>query len=150
MADEMVKIKVPLPPNDASKGEAEWMWADVAGQNRFLLRNVPVFAYGMSYDDEVNTTTVDGVLVFTEVAQHNGHSTYRIYAKTDRHAPEVIALIDRLKALKCEFEMANNKIVAVDVLPEADVDAVYAALDQAEKEGILEFEEGHCGHPLQK
>jgi hypothetical protein len=44
--------------------------------------------------------------------------------------------------------MANNKIVAVDVLPEADVYAVYAALDHAEKQGMIDFEEGHCGHPL--
>lgn len=46
--------------------------------------------------------------------------------------------------------MANNKIVAVDVLPEADLYAVYAALDQAEEQGIIEFEEGHCGHPLRE
>jgi hypothetical protein len=148
MSDEMVKIKVPLPPNDASGAEAEWMWADIAGENRFLLRNVPVFAFGMSYGDEVNTKTVDGVPVFTDVAQHNGHSTYRIYAKTDRHAPDVVALLERVKGLKCDLEMANNKIVAVDVLPEADVYAVYAALDHAEKQGMIDFEEGHCGHPL--
>ena len=52
MANEMVKIKVPRPRNDASGVEAEWMWADVAGKNCFLLRKVPVFAFGMSYGDE--------------------------------------------------------------------------------------------------
>ena len=150
MADTMVKIKVPLPANDASGGEAEWMWADANGENRFTLRNIPVFAFGLSYGDTVSATIVDGVPVFANVAQHNGHSTYRIYLKTDRHAPEILALLDRLKALRCDIEVATDKVIAVDVLPDADVYAVYAALQEAEQKGIIEFEEGHCGHPLTK
>ena len=94
----MVKIKVPLPPNDPSSGEAEWMWADADGENRFRLRNVPVFAFGLSYGDTVNATSVDSVPVFANVAEHNGHSTYKVYVKTDRQAPEVAGLPDRLKA----------------------------------------------------
>jgi hypothetical protein len=50
--------------------------------------------------------------------------------------------------LRCDVEIATDKIIAVDVLPEADVYAVYAALGQAEKEGVIDFEEGHCGHAL--
>ena len=146
----MVKIKVPLPPKDPSGGEAEWMWADADGENRFILRNVPVFAFGLSYGDAVNTRVVNGVPVFASVAQHNGHSTYRIYTKTDRHAPEVMALLDRLKTLGSDIEVATDKIIGVDVLPKADVYAVYAALQDAEQNGIIEFEEGHCGHPLTK
>lgn len=147
MANPMVKIKVPLPPNDPSGGEAEWMWAEADGENRFILRNVPVFAFGLSYGDAVNATSVNGIPVFANVAEHNGHSTYRIYVKTDRHAPEVVGLLDRLKKLGCDVEIATDKIAAVDVLPKADVYAVYAALQGAEKKGTIEFEEGHCGHP---
>src|SRR5260221_2496796 len=102
MPDTMVKIKVPLPPNDPSGGEAEWMWADPDGENRFRLRNVPVFAFGLSYGDTVNAPSVEGVPVFANVAEHNGHSTYRIYVKTGRQASEVAGLLDRLKALGCD------------------------------------------------
>jgi hypothetical protein len=150
MANAAVKIKVPLPPNDPSGAEAEWMWADVDGENRFVLRNIPVFAFGLSYGDAVDATTVDGVPVFTNVAQHNGHSTYRVYANADRQAPEVVALLNRLKPLGCDIEVATDKIIAVDVLPRADIYAVYAALQEAEQQGIIKFEEGHCGHPLTK
>ena len=150
MADVMVKIKVPLPPNDPSGGEAEWMWADSDGENLFIVRNVPVFAFGLSYGDAVNTTMIDGVPVFANIARHNGHSTYRIYTKTDRHSPEVTALLERLKALGCDIEVATDKVIAVDVLPKADVYLVYSALQDAEQKNIIEFEEGYCGHPLRK
>jgi hypothetical protein len=40
MADMMVKIKVPLPPDDPSSGEAEWMWADADGENRLLPNQI--------------------------------------------------------------------------------------------------------------
>jgi len=146
----MVKIKVPLPPNDPSRGEAEWMWADPVGENRFILRNVPVFAFGLSYGDALNATSVDGVTVFANVAERNGHSTYRMYLKADRQAPEVVALLDRLKALWCDIEVATDKIIAVDVLPRADIYTVYAALQEAEQRGVIEFEEGYCGHSLAK
>jgi hypothetical protein len=55
-----------------------------------------------------------------------------------------------LKALGCDIEVATDKIIAVDVLPQADVYAVYTALQDAEQSGIIDFEEGHCGHPLAK
>jgi hypothetical protein len=142
----MVKIKVPLPPNDASGGEAEWLWADADSENQFILRNIPVFAFGLSYGDLVNAPLVDGVPVFSDVAQSNGHSTYRIYSKHDRHAPEVIDLPDCLKATGVGTELATDRIVALDVPPETDVYAVYSALQEAERNGIIEFEEGHCGH----
>jgi hypothetical protein len=62
MGDPMVKIKVPLPPDDPSGGEAEWMWADDDGESRFILRNVPVFAFGLSYGDTVKATNVEARL----------------------------------------------------------------------------------------
>jgi hypothetical protein len=35
ISSRMVKIKVPLPPNDASGGEAEWLWADADSEKWF-------------------------------------------------------------------------------------------------------------------
>lgn len=144
----MVKIKIPLPPNDPSGGEAEWVWADPAEDDTFVLRNVPTFANGISYGDTVRTRTEDGVPVFESVVRRGGHSTYRIYAKSDRSNPDVVSVLQALEKLHCDLEPATDKIVNVDVLPEADIYAVYRVLENAEREGILEFEEGHCGHAL--
>jgi len=86
--------------------------------------------------------------VLQDVVRRGGHSTYRIYAKSDRSSPEVVNVLTNLEKLRCDLEPATNKIVGVDVLPEADVYEVYRVLEEAEGNGILEFEEGHCGHPL--
>jgi hypothetical protein len=144
----MVKIKIPLPENDPSGGEAEWVWADRAGKHRFVIRNVPTFAFGLSYGDTVKAKQKDGVLVFDEVVQRGGHSTYRVYATSSRKSPEVVAMLETLEKMHCEIETATDKIVGVDVLPEADIYKVYKVLEEAEHAGSLQFEEGHCGHPL--
>jgi hypothetical protein len=143
----MVKIKIPLPPNDPSGGDAEWLWADAEGDT-FVLRNVPIFVKGLSYGDSVKAKIEDGVPVFDHVVDRGGHSTYRIYAKSDRRSPEVTNVLQTLERMHSDLEPATDKIVGVDVLPEADIYAVYKILDDAERAGVLEFQEGHCGHPL--
>jgi hypothetical protein len=145
---DLVKIKIPLPPGDASGGDAEWVWAKPTNNNEFVLKNVPTFAKGLSYDDVITTELVDGSLVFERVLRRGGHSTYRIYGNSDRRDADVVKVARKLEEMHCEMENATNKIIGVDVLPEADIYAVYKILDDAEKAGILEFQEGHCGHPL--
>lgn len=144
----MVKIKILLPANDASGGQAEWVWADYLGHDTFVVRNVPIFVYGLSYGDMVRAQPEDNVLVFQGVVQRGGHSTYRAYAKSDRRSPEVINVLQTLEKMHCDIEPATDKIVGIDVLPEADIYEVYRVLEEAERAGVLEFEEGHCGHPL--
>jgi hypothetical protein len=144
----MVKIKIPLPPDDPSGGEAEWVWADPEDSNTFVLRNVPTFAKGLSYGDAVKARIENDVQVFEDVVRRGGHSTYRIYAKSDRRSPEVMKVLQALATMHCDTEGATDKIVGVDVLPEADIYAVYKVLEDAEEADILEFEEGHCGHSL--
>jgi hypothetical protein len=143
-----VKIKIPLPENDPSGGEAEWVWAEHTGSNMFVIRNVPTFAYGISCGDTVKAKTEDGVLVFDAVAERGGHSTYRVYTKSDRKSSEVVQVLQALEKSRCEIEPAMNKVVGIDVLPNANIFEVYRILEQAERAGVLEFDEGHCGHPI--
>lgn len=148
MEENLVKIKIPLPPNDPSGGAAEWVWAKPEGNNTFVLKNVPTFAKGLSYGDVLKARIEGDVRVFENVVRRGGHSTYRVYASSDRRNPEVMRVIQNLEQMHCEIENATEQIVGVDVLPEADIYAVYKALDDAERAGILEFQEGHCGHLL--
>jgi hypothetical protein len=103
MDENLVKIKIPLPPNDPSGGEAEWLWADPAERNTFILRNVPTFAKGLSYGDTVKTKFEDDVPVFEDVVRRGGHSTYRIYAKSDRRSPEVMNVLLTLEKKHCDL-----------------------------------------------
>jgi Domain of unknown function (DUF4265) len=93
----------------------------------------------LSYGDVVKVRLEDDVSVFEDVVRRGGHSTYRIYANSDRRNPDVMKVIQTLEKMHCDMENATDKIVGVDVLPEADIYAVYKVLEDAERTGILEF-----------
>ncbi len=144
----MVKITIPLSDDNLSGATSESLWAEPKDNGRYVLRNVPFYAKGLSCDDLVEAEQSGGNLVFQRVAQHNGHSTYRVYARQGRTAPDVAALLEKLRGMRCDVEPATDKLVGIDVLPEADVYRVYAALSEAEQAGTIDFQEGHYGHQL--
>jgi len=148
MEENMVKITIPLPADNLAGAATESVWAEPQGDGTFKIKNVPFYAKGISCEDIVEAEPEEGALMFKRVVRHKGHSTYRIYAPSGRTTPDVESLVGKLQQMHCDIEPATDKLVGVDVLPEADIYAVYKALDDAERAGILEFQEGHCGHPL--
>lgn len=145
----LTKIKVPLPKGEWHQGDAELLWAEPKGPGHFQLKNVPTFAKGISFGDTLEANVKDNPPIFTgNVSARGGHSTYRIYATKDRHDPRVLKLLEELQNMHCEIEVATDTIIGVDVLPEADIYAVYDALEKAEQKGFIDFDEGHCGHKL--
>lgn len=146
--DGMKKIRVALPEDAWHKVEAEWLWAEPIEDDIYALRNTPFYALGFSYDDRVKVTDEDGTLTMLGVVSRGGHSTYRIFAKKGQDNPRVQALLRKLNELHCGIEGATKKLIAIDVLPQADIRAVYRTLEEAEHAGTIDFEEGHCGHPL--
>jgi hypothetical protein len=146
----MVKIKIPLAEGNLAGAEAEWVWAEPLDDGTYAVKNVPFYAKGISCEDVVKAEPEDGALVFKGVVQHSGHSTYRIYANEGRAIPGVAALLGTLRDLHCDIEPATDKLVGVDVLPEADVYKVYETMAESERAGLIDFDEGHCGHSLRK
>jgi len=144
----MVRIKIPLAEGNLAGAEAEWVWAQPLEDGTYEVKNVPFYAKGISCEDAVAAKPEDGVLVFERVARHSGHSTYRIYANEGRTAPEVVALLGTLRDLHCDIEPATDKLVGVNVPPGADVYKVYETMAESERAGLIDFDEGHCGHPL--
>jgi len=144
----MRKIRIALPEDAWHKVEAEWLWAERIEDSIYALRNTPFYALGLSYDDRVKVDDADGNPTMRGVVSRGGHSTYRIFAKKGHENPRVQALLKKLNDLHCGIEGATQKLIAVDVLPEADIHMVYRALEEAQHAGIIDFEEGHCGHPL--
>jgi hypothetical protein len=146
--ENLVKVTIPLPSDNLAGADSESVWAEAQDDGTYRLKNVPFYAKGMSREDVVEAETLQGALVYRRVVRRGGHSTYRIYASSGRTAPDVVALVETLERMHCNIEPATDKLVGVDVLPEADVYKVYAILQEAEREGIVDFQEGHCGHPL--
>ena len=144
----MVKIKIPLPDDNLAGAEAEWIWAEPADNGIYVVGNIPFYAKGISCEDKIKATPQGDILVFDAVSQHSGHSTYRVYAKDWRTAAGVAPLLETLRGMRCDIEIATDNLVGVDVLPEADIYEVYGTLEDADRAGIIDFDEGHCGHSL--
>ncbi len=140
-------VKVVIDLNDESYG-VESLWAEPVRAGQYRLRNVPFMAYGYSELDVVNADEVAGQLHVTGVAERGGHSTYRVFLTEPMNDEAFGALWEPLRQLGCTYERANNRLIAIDVPPDADVYAVYMTLERAEETKLWEFEEGHCGHPL--
>ncbi len=148
MEENMVKITIPLPTDNLAGAATESVWAEPQGNGTYKIKNVPFYAKGVSCEDIVEAEPEEGALVFKKVVRHSGHSTYRIYANGGRTAPDVVSLVGKLQQMHCDIEPATDTLVGVDVLPEADIYKVYETLADAERNGKIDFQEGHCGHPL--
>jgi len=53
-----------------------------------------------------------------------------------------------MERLGCTYENANSRLLSIDVPPSVDIYKAYSLLELGEKEGVWDFEEAHCGHPL--
>ena len=145
--EKLVKITFDLS-NDGGPVRTESLWAEPLGKGLCRLRNVPFFAYGFSDRDIVNVVESDGQLWVKSVGERGGHSTYRIYLPDESTEEKFTRIWIPFEQLGCTYERANRVLVAIDVPPTSDVDAVYAVLEKGEESGVWTFEEGHCGHPL--
>ena len=135
---------------DAWHGHAaEGLWADVVSENRYRLRNSPFYARDVSFGDVVFVQLgSDDRLLFAGVSLRGGHSTYRLMLAVDAGSEGFLKRWHPLHAMGCGYEGVSGKLLAVDVPPSANIHAVYALLEAGESDGVWEFEEGHCGHPL--
>lgn len=136
-------------PLDAWHGYAtETLWAQQAGEATYRLRSVPFYARGLSYDDIVVAQPEGDALVFSHVSLHGGHSTYRTFLAdgVDVDSSAFREYWAPLAKLGCTFEQATNRLLAIDVSPNADIHLVYDLLQRGEDDGRWHFEEGHCGH----
>lgn len=151
-ARPLVKVVVQLEPDENSWHSygAESMWAEDLGQGRYRLRNVPFAAYGLSNEDVVRAEPDEDRLQITGVAIRGGHSTYRVILQsgTDLKSSEFKHHWEPLQRLGCSYESSEDRILAIDVPPRADIYEVFRLLEQGEEAEVWDFEEAHCGHPL--
>lgn len=134
---------------------AETLWTEIIGHNKYRLLNIPLYVYGVSFGDIVEALHVDqeaSFPVFTRVVEQAGHSTYRVFVfESAVDNPEFNQYWQPLEALGCAFEgQAGNKMLAVDVLPSANIDEVLKLLYAGENAMVWGFEEGNCVHVGQK
>jgi hypothetical protein len=124
----------------AGEPRVETVWALPAGGKTYEIRNCPWYAYGINWGDVVRCA--EGELpVVKAVVERSGHRTLRVFfdqALTRKAQDEILA---RLNEAGATFERGTARLVAIDVEPDVDYDAVYSLLAGLERDGLLQFEE---------
>ncbi len=141
---ELEKITFELPHSDWHGHATESVWAQSMGADLYQMRNVPFYVRGASYGDVVHTRPGVPFPIVDSVVEPSGHSTYRVMSDADvftRRWPT-------LNRYGCTYERADGRLVAIDVPADADIAGVYRALEDGERAGEWDFEEGHCGHRI--
>jgi hypothetical protein len=148
MTSNLEKVVVPLQKDNVAGAATESIWVEPEKPDVYRIKSVPFLAKGFSYDDLVKATFQNGILIYESPVLHNGHSTYQVYIKGKRTDRAILSLVERLAVLQCGIEFASDQFFSVDVKPEANIYSVYAELERAEQVGLIDFQEGHCGHKL--
>ena len=145
----LAKVVVSLAAADWHDHATESLWARPLGENRFRIKNVPFYAFGVSYDDVVEAPTIGNQNVMRAVVQRGGHSTYRIFVSNTASLKRFSEFWLPLERLGCTFERATERLFGIDVPPEADIYKVYDLLQAGEDASVWDFQEAHVGHALE-
>jgi Domain of unknown function (DUF4265) len=123
LADERF-VKVKLTSDD---GRVETLWAVRVGDGRFELRNVPMFAYGISDNDVVEGVEyAPDMYEFTRVVQPSGNRNIRLILAEDAKANTDAgkAVLAGLNALGCNYENFNGSWIGVVEPPDVELGRV--------------------------
>ncbi len=134
---------------DLKKGElpyeTESVWAERLSENQFRILNSPFFAFGVSYEDEIEAEPDGDRFRFVKVLRRSGRSTYRVILQGGMTISDP-EFIERWKAFReagCTYENANDKYISIDMAPTVDVASMYSLLEDGENDGVWVFEEGY-------
>lgn len=146
------KVWVDLPADTWHGHAREGLWCSKTGPNTFKIRNNPFYAFGLSYNDEVEATSSADPYgyVFSSIARKGGHSTYRCMVFSPAEKENLTTHIEALNAHGSYYESAEYEtmtLFAFDVPPEADVAAIYRILEQGLADGTWDFEEADYCRP---
>lgn len=118
----------------------ESMWAKEIEGDLFAIRNLPFFAFGLNFGDIVLAPQIAGLREVQAVVRPSGHRTLRLVFGDHVTQPEQRLFLDALQKLGGTYERGTKRLVAIDVPPVADFDAMLVTLDRCEAAGELTFE----------
>jgi hypothetical protein len=114
--------------------------------DQFVLESVPFYLKNVSRGDLVKTTIVqeeDGqIFEFDDVVERGGHNTYRLLLP-ERQPDEPESTINELKSKGLVVEEEHGILLAVDVPPSTDQQAIDAYLLAECHAGRWEMQDGY-------
>jgi hypothetical protein len=135
-----VKLRVDLPYHLEVGGES--MWADDLGNNRYQIKNIPFYAYGLNFEDIVFAEAESEELKpeIKKLLEESGHQTIRVIFTGDTSKEENIKTIEAIRNEHVGYEGNNHSQFALNVTPEGDYNQLYDALEELEEKKVLSFE----------
>lgn len=130
--------------DDRGETIGETLWAEPLGGDRFRLRNSPIIAYDVSYEDVVWGRRVGHrAYEFVRVAARGGHSTFRIiFCPPPPSDAEARTLLKPFVRMGCGYD-GMNPLISLDVPPGVSVVDVRRRLEEGERKGLWQFEGTH-------
>ena len=134
------KIRFPLD-NHHSGYAGESVWADLIEDSVYQIKNIPVFAYGVNFDDHVLVEEdEDGILQVQKVIKRSSHHSLRVYFIDGKTGDENFQRLKKLKGTGVGSEKWDDELFAVNVTPSRDYEAFIDTLHFYQAQGVLEYE----------
>ncbi len=145
----LVQVLFELEESEVHDHDTEAISAEPIGPDRYRLQSTPVYAYGFSHYDVVEAKLEGHSRIVRRLVEAAGHSTYRIIIAERRTSTATFdEYWEPLSSMGCRYMAVDERYIAVDVPPRADINEVYGLLEEGEAAGVWYFEEANCGHPL--
>ena len=120
------------------------MWAKQVGRALYQVRNVPFYAFDLHFNDIVKAAP-DGPgrkPRILRVVKASGHKTLRVIFPVGTPESKQVDMLSQLHPRGATYERATARMVAIDVAPVGDYQAVCDHLWAWEQEGFLWYETG--------
>ncbi len=123
-ASPLTKVYVALPNHWGTSGES--FWAQQVGPDRYVIENVPFFAYGLNYKDTVSATAGEpgSKPSITRVVARGGYRTLRIVFHEPTSVEVQRPYLDELERMTLLVERTNRLHLALGIPPEVNYQAV--------------------------
>jgi hypothetical protein len=133
----MIKLVIDLPAGHSPT--AEQLWAHKIDDVHFRIANVPIWPYGIAYEDIVEARTEpDGRLHFIRVTEPSGLLTLRV-AGPQADAARFERLIGKLQEAAVATERYSKSYAAFAIKPER-YEQLRDLLGAAESDGTIYVE----------
>jgi len=143
VSERPIKMRFEIPPEDRRDVVAEWLWVIHKYRDEFTVDSIPFDVFGISADDVVCGSLIDGNLVFEKIKEKSGNRTIRIKLKEGNHE-RFIKLISDANIPHVEFEGSKSGVFpmyAINIRPNVDIERLKRFLDDQESKGYIEYEE---------
>ncbi len=141
----LVRIWISIEKDEVGYPESQdWedLWGMPASEGQFVIESVPFFAKEIARGDQVTAVLSEqGFLAVDKIAEHAGHSTFRIWVSEHLigSLDQVVSDLERMGAV---VEVTLHRLLAIDAKPEHE-SSIWDYLQKGVQRGSWEVQVGY-------